>query len=372
MSWNQGGGSGGGGGPWGSGGGSPWGRGGPPQPPNLEDLLRQGQDRFKRMMPKGAGNSNLVFYIGIAIVTLWIASGIYRVQSDEQGVVLRFGKLVDITEFGLHYHLPSPIESVVKPRVKQINSLDLGFRNLAEGRGPKREVPEESLMLTGDQNIIDIDFNVQWRIKDAEQYLFNIRDPEQTVRVVAESAMREIIGHTGIQPALTEGRRTIEAEAVGLMQKILDDYGSGIAITQVQLQEVHPPQPVVDAFNDVQRALQDRDRMQNEAEAYRNDIIPRARGEAVQQVQDASAYKEKVVLESQGRAQHFLSVYNEYKNAKDVTTKRIYLETMEAILRGTPKYIVSGGKDGVAPFLPLPLPQSSARPTEPKKPGGTP
>ncbi|MFO0996468.1 MAG: FtsH protease activity modulator HflK [Alphaproteobacteria bacterium] len=372
MPWNQGG----GGGPWGSGGsgggGSPWGRGSPPQPPNLEDLLRQGQDRFKRMMPRGGGNSNFILYVGIAIFFLWVASGIYYVPADAQGVVLRFGKWVDTTGPGLHYHLPTPIETVLKPRVLQVNSLDLGFRNLAGGRGPKREVPEESLMLTGDQNIIDIDFNVQWRIKDAGQYLFNIRDPEQTVRVVAESAMREIVGRTGIQPALTEGRRTIETEAFQLMQKILDDYGAGIAITQVQLQEVHPPEPVIDAFNDVQRAIQDRDRMQNEAEAYRNDIIPRARGEAVKLVQDASAYKEKVVLESQGRAQHFLSVYNEYKNAKDVTTKRIYLETMEEILRGTPKYIVNGGREGVAPYLPLPLPQSPAHPPESKKPGAAP
>jgi membrane protease subunit HflK len=377
MPWQN---QGGGGGPWGGGGGgggpwgnSPWGRGGGggSNQPNVEELIKQAQEKLKRILPKGPGGSspNLLFYGLGAIVLLWILSGIYRVQPGEQGVVMRFGAYVDTAESGLHYHLPYPIETVIKPRVEQINAIDVGFRSTSEAaRGQKRDVPDESSMLTGDQNIIEIDFNVQWKIKNAGQFLFNIRDPEATVKVVAESAIREIIGRTEIQPALTEARRSIEEETRSLLQQILDEYKAGIEITQVQLQEVQPPQQVIDAFNDVQRALQDRDRMQNEAEAYRNDIIPRARGEAVKQVQDASAYKEKVVNESTGNAQRFLSVYNEYKNARDVTTKRIYFETMEQILRGAKK-IVAGDKAGLAPYLPLPVPPQS---TPAPKSGGTP
>ena len=371
MPWqNQG-----GGGPWGGGGSgggggnSPWGRGsGGQKPPNFEDLFRQGQDRFKRMFPGGTGGSRLPLYILAGVIVLWLLSGIYRVQPGEQGVVLTFGAWNgETTEPGLNYHWPAPIQSVQTPRVEQINSTDVGFRTMADSsRGPKRDVPEESLMLTGDQNIIDVDFAVQWKIKNAGEYLFNIREPQQTVKVAAEAAMREVIGHTGIQPALTEARGTIEANTRTLLQNILDAYGAGIEIRQVQLLEVHPPQPVIDAFNDVQRALQDRDRAQNEAEAYRNDIIPRARGEAVKMVQDANAYRERVVNEAQGRGQHFTSVYNEYRNAKDVTVKRMYYDTMEAILRDAKKYIVTGS-GGTAPYMPLPLPSPTQPAPEPAK-----
>lgn len=375
MLWQS---QGGGGGPWGGGGGggggppwgnNPWGRGG--QPPNLEELIKQGQDRFRRLFPQGqGGNRNILVYGLSAVLVLWVLSGIYRVQPGEQGVVVRFGEWVATTDSGIHYHLPSPIEHVIKPRVEQINTIDVGFRSIGEsGRTSKRELPGESSMLTGDQNIIEIDMNVQWKIKDAGSFLFNIRDPEQTVKVVAESAIREIIGRTDIQPALTEARRSIELETRTLLQQILDDYKSGIEITQVQLQEVQPPQQVIDAFNDVQRSLQDRDRLQNEAESYRNDVIPRARGEAVKLVQDAAAYREKVVNESQGNAQRFLSVYNEYKQGKDVTVKRMYFETMELILRGAKK-IIAGDKAGLAPYLPLPMP--APEPPRAPKSGGSP
>ncbi|MGH6954069.1 MAG: FtsH protease activity modulator HflK, partial [Alphaproteobacteria bacterium] len=253
------------GGPWGGGQG-PWGRGSGGQPPNLEDLLRQGQDRFKRFVPKGAGGPRAILYILVGGLLLWLASGIYRVQPDEQGIVMRFGGWIATTDPGLHYHLPTPIEWVITPKVERINSIDIGFRALGEtGRGPKRDVPEESLMLTGDQNIIDIDVSVLWKVSDAGKFLFNIREPELTVKTAAESALREIIGRIDIQPALTEARRAIESDTRVLLQSILDTYGSGIEITQVQLQEVHPPTAVTDAFNDVQRALQDRDRLQNEA-----------------------------------------------------------------------------------------------------------
>jgi membrane protease subunit HflK len=374
MPWqNQG-----GGGPWGSGNGgnrgggnSPWGRGGGSggqKPPNFDDLFRQGQERLKRMFPGGPGGSRLPLYIILGVFILWLLSGIYVVKPDEQGVVQTFGAWKgETTEPGLNYHWPAPIQSVETPRVEQINSIEVGFRSLADSsRGPKRDVPEESLMLTSDQNIIDVDFAVQWKIKNAGEYLFNVRDPQQTVKTAAEAAMREVIGHTGIQPALTEARGKIEIDTRSLLQAILDAYGAGIEIRQVQLLEVHPPQPVIDAFNDVQRSLQDRDRAQNEADAYRNDIIPRARGEAVKAVQDANAYRERVINEAQGRAQRFTSVYNEYKNAKDVTAKRMYYDTMEAILKDAKKYVVTGS-GGTAPYMPLPLPSGAQAAPEPAK-----
>jgi len=377
MSWQN---QGGGGGPWGGGGGSgdggpwgnnPWGRGGGSNQPNVEELIKQVQEKLKRILPKGPGGSspNLLVYGLVVVVALWVLSGIYRIQPSEQGVVIRFGEFVATTDPGLHYHLPSPIEHVVKVDVGRENTLNIGSRAAApQRRAPGREVSGENSMLTGDQNIVEIDMNVQWKVRDAQDFLFNIRDPELTLRAVAESAIREIIGRTEIQPALTEARGSIEDETKGLMQQILDEYKAGILVGRVQLQQVQPPQQVIDAFNDVQRALQDRDRAQNEAEAYRNDIIPRARGEAVKMVQDASAYKEKVVNEATGNSQRFLSVYNEYRNARDVTMKRIYFETMEEILRGAKK-IVAGDKTGLAPYLPLPVPPTAA--PAPKQ-GGTP
>ncbi len=358
-----------GGGPWGGGGGNggggggggqgPWGRGpGGQQPPNIEDMVRRGQDRLKSALPGGIGGGRGILLVLIVAFAIWMASGLYRVQPDEQGVVLRFGAWVATTQPGLNYHWPVPIESALTPSVEAINSIEVGFRTFGDGRaGAKRDVPEESVMLTGDQNIIDIDFTVQWKVKDAGQFLFNIRDPAQTVKVAAESAMREIIGRMDIQPALTEARGDIQRDTKALLQAILDDYEAGIEITEVQLQEVQPPAPVVDAFNDVQRALQDRDRLQNEAEAYRNDILPRARGEAVRLIQDASAYKEQIINEALGETSRFLSIYEEYKLSKDVTRQRIYLETMEEVFRGTEKMIIDSGAEGglrAVPYLPLP------------------
>ena len=263
---------GGGGGQWGGGGGQgPWGRGsGGQQPPNLEDLLRQGQDRFKSFMPGGFGGSRIFIWILLGIAAIWLASGIYRVEPSEQGIVLRFGEWVATTTSGLHYHMPWPIESVVTPEVTKVHAINVGFRTLADsGRTTKRDVPEESLMITGDENIIDIDLNVQWRINDAGKYLFNIRDPEATVKTVSESVIREIAGQTPIQAALTQDRGIIEDKTISLIQVILDEYEAGVLITDVNLQQVKPPEAVIDAFNDVQRALQDKERLQNEAEAYR-------------------------------------------------------------------------------------------------------
>jgi membrane protease subunit HflK len=371
-----------GGGPWG---GGPWGgpprggngqapRGRGPQPPNIEDLLRRGQDQFRKMMPGGVGSGRGIIYIVIAVVVLWLASGLYRVLPDEQGVVLRFGQYVYKTDPGLHLRWPSPIESVLTPKVTRVNRLEVGFRSGAEGTvgrgGGARQVPEEALMLTGDENIVDINFTVFWVINDATRYLFNIRNPEGTVKAVAESAIREVVGRTPIAAALAEGRGKIEQDTQKLLQDILDSYGAGITVTQVQLQKVDPPAPVIDAFRDVQRARADQERKRNEAEAYRNSILPVARGDAVRLVQEAEAYKSQVVAEAQGEAERFLSVYNSYLTAQDVTTTRLYIETMQDILRGATKIVIdkSAQGSGVVPYLPLPELNRSATAAPPPVP----
>ena len=370
MPWsNQG-----GGGPWGGGngggggGGGPWGQGprgggggggGGQQPPNLEDLLRRGQDRFRRFLPGNMGGRGIILLI-LVVIAVWLASGFYRVNSDEQGVVLRFGKWVSTTLPGLNYHWPWPVETVLTPKVTQVRRTEIGLRTGAEAVGARMpsgtDVPEESLMLTGDENIVDVDFSVLWVIKDAGNYLFNVENPPGTVKDVAESAMREVIGKNEIQQILTEGRRPIEAATRELMQKILDGYEIGVQVTQVNLQKVDPPAAVIEAFRDVQAAQADRERKQNEAQAYANDIIPRARGEAQRLEQQARAYKKEVTDAAEGEAARFLSVYNEYVQARDVTTRRLYLETMQKIMSGTDKMIITqpeNGGQGVVPYLPL-------------------
>ncbi|PWC31099.1 FtsH protease activity modulator HflK [Azospirillum sp. TSO35-2] len=388
MPWNNQGG-GGGGGPWGpppgnNGPGTPWGRpsggggnggGGGPQPPDLEDLLRRSQDRLRRAMPGGVGSGRGAALVVGVLALIWLASGIYRVEADEQGVVMRFGQWTRTEQPGLRYRLPSPIETVLLPKVTRVNRIEVGYRSAVGGGRNDRDVPDESLMLTGDENIIDIDFTVFWVIKDAGNFLFKIREPEVTVKKAAESAMREVIGRTDLQPALTEARQQIETSTRQLLQTMLDEYQAGIEITQVQLQKADPPQPVIDAFNDVQRARADRERARNEAEAYRNDIIPRARGETERLVQEASAYREQVVSLAQGEAQRFRKVYEAYALAKDVTARRMYLETMEEILRGRSKIIVDGSAQNVVPYLPLNqiaphAPANAAPAPRPAQPGG--
>ena len=358
-----------GGGPWGSGprGGGPWGGNGSgpgprrrgPQPPDFEEILRRGQDRFRRVLPGGFRTGGGIAIVAIAIVVMWLASGFYRVLPDEVGVVLRFGAYNRTTQPGLNYHLPSPIEKVLTPSVTRVNRTEIGYRN-AEGtaaRGGTRQVPEEALMLTGDENIVDINFTVFWIIKDARAYLFNIRAPDATVNSAAESAMREVIGETPIAQALAEGRGKIETDTQHLLQGILDSYSAGIDVTQLQLLRVDPPAPVIDAFRDVQRALADREKLRNEAEAYRNDIIPRARGAAVGIKQEAEAFRQEIIARSQGDADRFTSVYRAFKAAQDVTLQRLYLETMEEILKSSNKVIIdksAEGGNGVLPYLALP------------------
>lgn len=346
---------------------------------------------MKQWLPGSMGGKGLAIALVVA-VGAWGLSGFYRVQPDEQGVVMRFGAFHGTTPPGLNYRLPWPIDSVTTPRVTRINRIDIGFRGPADPGMPisqriatGRDVLEESMMLTGDENIIDIDFAVFWRIRDAGEYLFNTRNPDQTVKSAAESMMREVIGRTPIQPALTEARAQIEQAVRQGTQAILDQYNAGIEVTQVQLQKVDPPSSVIDAFRDVQRANADRERARNEAESYRNDIIPRARGEAERMNQEAIAFKDSQVARARGEAARFTSVLSAYQAAKDVTIKRIYLETMTEILRRNPKVIVDDRLQGIVPFLPLndagpaagpragqSAPRTSAvlPPTQPATPGG--
>ncbi len=351
--------------PWsdqGNGGKGPWGpnpgqngRGGPrQQPPDFEDMIRKGQDRLKGLIPGGPKSPRSIMLIILILIAIWFASGFYRVLPDEQGVVTRFGEAVKTTPPGLHYHLPTPIEKVLTPKVTRVNREEIGFRSVSDfsRQGANRDVPEESLMLTGDENIVDIDFEVFWIIMDASDYLFNVQSQKATVKAAAETAMREIIGRTPIQSVLAEGRLAIESETLQLIQSILDSYQSGIQITNVNLQKVDPPGAVIDSFRDVQRARADLERKRNEAEAYQNDIIPRARGEAERLLQEAKAYKEEVVQRAQGDASRFLSIYEEYSVAKEVTTKRIYLETMERVLSKMNKIIIDQDNgSGVVPYL---------------------
>ena len=362
-----------GGGPWGSGprGGGPWGggnrgngggpspRGRGPQPPDFEELLRRGQDRFRRVLPGNFNTRTWIAVVVIAIIALWLVNGFYTVAADEVGVVLRFGAYNRTTQPGLNYHLPSPIEKVLTPSVTRVNRTEIGYRTADPStRGAAtRELPEEALMLTGDENIVDINFAVFWVIKDAKAFLFNIRAPEATVKSVAESAMREVIGETPIAQALSEGRGKIETDTHGLLQAILNAYGAGIEVTQLQLQKVDPPGPVIDAFRDVQRALADREKLRNQAEAYRNDIVPKARGAAAAIKQEAEAYRQEIIARSQGDADRFTSVYHAFKAAQDVTLQRLYLETMEEVLKNSNKVIIdksAEGGNGVLPYLPLP------------------
>ena len=335
-------------GPWGNGPGTP--------PPDVEELLRRSQDKFKSMMPGGLGSSRGIILLLIGVVTIWLFSGFYRVQPGEQGVELLFGKFVKVTPPGLNYWPPAPIGQVFKPNVELTNQITIGYRTSGDARSSgSRDVPQESLMLTGDQNIIDVDFVVQWRIKNAADYLFNIRNPDATVKLAAESAIREVIGQTTLEDALTVKRGEVEAKTKELLQSILDSYRAGVFIVEIKQQKVDPPSEVIDAFNDVQRAKQDQERSVNEAIAYRNDIVPRAKGEAAKMIQEALAYKEKVTKEAEGEAERFLSVYEAYKTGKKVTIERLYIERMQSVLKNSEK-IILGNKDGagVVPYLPLP------------------
>ncbi len=349
------------GGPWGGGGGprGPWGSGpqpgSGPTPPDLEDLIRKGQDKLKSLLPGGSFGGWGGLLLLAAAILFWMLSGFYRVQPDEQGVVLRFGKFTQLTQPGLNYHLPYPIETALVPKVTSYRRVDIGMRVIDDPRrgSGTRDVPEESLMLTGDENIVDVDFTVLWIVNNAANFLFNVQNPEGTIKAVAESAMREVIGRSLIQPILTGARQNIEQGVHDLMQKTLDSYQAGVQITQVQLQKVDPPAQVIDSFRDVQAARSDAERSQNEAQTYANRVVPEARGRAAQIMQSAEAYREQTVAEAKGQTARFLQVFDEYKKAPDVTRRRMYLETMERVFNGTDKIIVDPKNSGVVPYLPL-------------------
>ena len=329
------------------------------------------------------------------LAAAWLLSGIYRVEPDEQGVVLRFGRWVDTVEPGLHYHQPKPISRLLLPKVTQVNQLQLGgaaefapgtagnaaaVAGSAAAQGAARSDPTNQ-MVTGDENIVIAEYVVFWRIKNAGEYLFRVSDPKATLQMAAESSMHAVIGHYPIQAALSDKRQEIADEAKEMLQRILDRYHAGILITQVQLQRVDPPAAVIDAFNDVQRARADQERARNEAEAYANDVLPRARGEADRMTQEANAYKEQVVNVARGEIQSFLSVYETYRNAKDVTAWRMYLDSMDQLLRKSGKVIVdSSGKgvSGIVPYMPLsdgrdrPAPAPALQSSSPSAPAPAP
>ena len=328
---------------------SPWGNG--PQPPDIDEILNNLQNKFKIGLPKKGG----VAFILVLAVALWFATGIFIIDPEEQGVIKRFGAITDVVGPGPHYHLPLPIETVQIAPVTAVRRLEIGFRTIQTGPPAKyRRVLKESLMLTGDENIIDVQFIVQYRISDLENYFYSLTNPDETVKSAAESAMREVVGDTTVTKALTVGKGIIEDTTAQLLQQTMNSYKGGIKIENVKLQDVHPPDAVKEAFKDVVSAREDREKMINDAEGYRNNLVPKARGEAAQMINNAKAYAKEKVLVATGESERFNMVYEEYKKAKDITRERILLETMASILPKVNKIIADKELGGnVLPFLPI-------------------
>ena len=343
--------------PWGSGGNNPWG-GGSSSNRDLENSIKKAKEKFSRF--KLGGPRNLSIFIIIALL-IWLATGFYRVEPDEQGIELLFGKWNQATtEPGLHFFFPTPIGKTMTPKVENVRKINVGYRSASDlgfstGSNTERNVLEESLMLTGDQNIVDVNFTVLYKIKDAGKFLFKLRNPETTVKDMSESVMREVVGQRELEFLLTGGRQEVEQVVRSDLQDILDEYESGVLVQSIQLQSVNPPALVIDAFDEVQRARQDKEKLVNEANSYLNKIVPNARGDAAKLVQEATAYKEQVIKQAEGVAQNFIDVYNSYKDAKYVTRQRIYLETLTEVLEGPNKIILdsTGEGQGVVPYLPL-------------------
>jgi len=352
MAWNN------QGGPWG-GGKSPWGRGSGPsgggnRPPDFEEMLRRGQDRMKNVLPGGMGSGRGLAALIVIVVAIWAATGFYVVRPAEVGVNLVFGKYINQTDPGWHWNWPWPVGEVMKPDVARWNTTEIGYNTLG---GDDRDIPEESLMLTGDENIVDVRVRVLWRIADVQKYLFQIDDPEASVKNASEAAVREIVGQSKFQEITTENIGNILTSAEALTQKILDSYSSGIQIEEVTFQKNDAPQEVRDAFLDVQRAKADRVSSVNQAQAYFNKVIQDAQGQAVQIVRQAEAYKAQKVALAQGDAQRFLSIYAQYKVNPAITERRLYLDTMSEVFGNMKNVLIdpsaSGAAAGVVPYLPL-------------------
>ena len=320
----------------------------PKNPIDINEYRFQMYRLIRKLIPKAK-------VVVLVLLALWLLSGIYIVQPDEAGVVKRFGAVSRTVQPGPHYHLPYPIETVLRPKVTKIHRLEIGFRTVRpEPPAQYQEVPKEALMLTGDENIVSLEFIVQYRIKDAMNYLFKVDDVERTIKASAEAAIREVIGKNRIDEVLTSGKAKLQDETRLLLQQILDDYTAGVHIVAVQLQDVRPPEPVSAAFKDVASAREDKDKLINQSQGYRNDIIPKAEGEAAQTVNQAQGYAEARIKRAQGEADRFLETLAEYRKGKDVIRKRIYIETMEEVLAGVDKYVFDGkGAGQVLPLLSL-------------------
>lgn len=346
--------------PWNDQNQNPWGKKNPEQsPPEMDEMIKRLKDRFQSQFGSGGNNSSnnkasnmLMFIIVCVLFVGWLGSGFYKVGAEEEAVVLRFGKFHETTQPGLHWHLPYPVEVIEKLAVTQVQRLEIGFRGVSEGR--VRDVLKESLMLTKDENIVDISFVVQYKLKDLKDVLFNIDNPIKTVRDAAESAMREVIGRTIIDDVLTTKKAEVEIEVAELIQEIIDGYQSGIMITTVKLQDVQPPERVIQEFKDVASAREDRERAKNEAQTYANDIIPKARGEAKKMVLDAEGYGNEIIDQAKGESKRFASMRIAYDMAPEVTRKRLYLETMEQVMSNSEKVIIGNETaNHVVPYLPL-------------------
>ncbi len=292
--------------------------------------------------------------IFVVVVLIWLASGIFSVGPDEQGIVLRFGRIDRVVSSGLNYHMPFPMETAYTPKVTEVKRVEIGFRTIDPGP-PARysDKPHESRMLTGDENMVDVDMIVQYRIVEADKYLFKVRNPRETVVHAAEAAIRQVVGSKPIDEALTTGKGAIQQETMVEMQKILDRYETGLRVAAVQLQDVTPPKDVIHAFKDVASAREDRNRLVNEAQGYQNQVIPETRGKVAAVLRKAEAYRETKIRHARGDANRFLATLKEYKKAPAITRERLYLEMMQEVMPTVDKVILDQGKSGVLPILPL-------------------
>lgn len=346
MAWNE---------PGGSGNRDPWGRRADAGPPDLDEVFRRLRKRLGgAASPNGAPDgaaSTLIVGLAIVVLALWLASGFYVVREGERGVVLRFGDFASTATPGLRWHLPYPVERVLRVNIGEIRTAEIGYRGQTASRA-EADINQESQMLTADENIVDVKLAVQYRVKDAADYVFNVREPDLTVAQVAESAIREVVGKSRMEFILTEGRDAVAQQVAELLQATLDRYGTGIEVTSVNMQDAQPPEPVQAAFFDAVKAREDEQRLINEAQAYRNEVIPRARGEVARILADAEAYQGETVARAEGDSARFAQVAAQYRAAPQVTRQRLYLETMEQVLSRTPKIVMAGDGNKVT-LLPL-------------------